>query len=458
MPFIAPFRALRYNLEKISTMEEVVTPPYDVIDAAGHAKLLEKNPYNMIKLDLSKNFTRESLTEARYQGAKQLFEQWQQEQVLKRDERPAIYLYNVEYTHPSGQRLTRKGLVGLVRLSEFSEGVVKPHEKTFREVTTDRLRLLDTCNAQFSQIFSFYSDPVNEVMQILEAAAEPGQLCAAHDAHGNLHALRRVIDPAAIARVQQLFAGRPVYIADGHHRYTTALQMRELVRERQGKLAEESPFNHTMMYLCCMEDPGLSVLPTHRLVRWPGRIGLGELQAKLADGFEMREIAGAARETLLGELLSAMEEGAGRATMLGMYHPREDRCLLLTVKPDAMDRHFGGGQGGEIAAPLRELDVVVLSELLLDRYLGLCHGRCETDKLIDYFSDPDEGLDVAVKEAAAADNGEPLLFLMNPTLVAQVQRIADAGLVMPHKSTFFYPKILTGLLINQLVAGEKVGA
>ncbi|NTV12695.1 MAG: DUF1015 domain-containing protein [Desulfobulbaceae bacterium] len=450
MALIAPFRGLRYNPEKIANLEEVVTPPYDVIDERAQADLLRRNPFSMIRLDLSKSVKSEEMTEARYQQSRQLLDEWLAAGVLRRDETPAIYLYFIDYLHPSGRRLTRKGLVCLTGLAEFSEGIVKPHEQVFRGVVTDRLRLLDACRTQFSQVFSIFPDPVGEVMTLLEAAreAEPQGHC--QDKDGCRHSLWRVSDPAAIAQARELFRSKCVYIADGHHRYNTALQMRELMASRQGVVAVDSPFNYAMMYLCPMEDPGLSVLPTHRLVRLPRR-GAAALAELLASGFEAEEIRGGSREALVAEVLSRMDERRASRMTFGLYHPGEDRCFLLSLKAGAME----AAGFGAIPPELRQLDVVVLSELILGRYLGLDHHRCEAEHLIDYFSDPDEALDKSVKETLAGE-GDSVVFLMNNTLVAQVRQVSDAGLIMPHKSTYFYPKIMTGLVMNQLVAEEKV--
>ncbi|MDH4320921.1 MAG: DUF1015 domain-containing protein [Desulfobulbaceae bacterium] len=453
MALIAPFRGLRYNPEKIGRMEDVVTPPYDVIDAKAQAALLAKNPYNMIQLDLSKNVKPEDVSEERYLQSKRLLEKWQAEGVLLRDDTPAIYIYHTEYQHPSGRRFTRKGLVALVGLAEFSEGIVKPHEKTFAGVVTDRVRLLDTCQTQFSQIFSLYPDPHNEVMAALEAACPAEPLCSAIDGDGGRHVVWAVTDPATLRRVQKIFTDKSLYIADGHHRYTTALQLRKLMRERHGAVAPESPYNHVMMYLCGMEDPGLSVLPTHRLALVPAVLSADQLAEKLRGNFQLDEISGGTREVLVGEVLARMNEEGGKGTLFGFYHPGEDRCFMLTLKKSELP------QGFVAAYPdaLRDLDVVVLSDLLLERILGLDHHRCEEEGLIDYFSDPDEGLDVAVKMVAERPTMTPALFLMNPTLVSQVKAVADSDLVMPHKSTFFYPKILTGLLMNKMLADERVG-
>jgi uncharacterized protein (DUF1015 family) len=252
--------------------------------------------------------------------------------------------------------------------------------------------------------------------------------------------------------VRQAFAHRPLYIADGHHRYTTALQLRELMVKREGRVAPDSPYNHIMMYLCPMEDPGLSVLPTHRLVAYPGRITVDELVAKMADSFEIEEVRGGIRESLMEQVLDRMDERPQGRTVFGMYEPVADRCFLLTLKSGIMEQVVGD----TMPAALRELDVVVLSELIVERLLCLDHERCDRENLISYYSDPDTALDTAVKEAAATDARSQILFLMNHTPVAQVKKIADERLIMPHKSTYFYPKILTGLLINKIVAAESV--
>lgn len=451
MARIAPLRGLRYNAERIDKMEDVVSPPYDVIDEQAQHALVQKNPYNMINLDLRKSPDGGETSGERYAEARETFDHWQRDAVLIREQTPAIYLYYTDYTLPSGKTFTRKGLIALSGLAEFSEGIVKPHEKTFRGVTTDRLRLLDTCQAQFSPIFALYSDPMGEVIRCLEAARPEEPLYSVSDQDGCVHTVWAVTDQAAIGRVQELFAEKALYIADGHHRYTTSLQLRELMRERQGEVAADSPYDFTMMYLCGMEDEGLSVLPTHRLVRIPYVIDLETILSRLEEGFMVSELTGGSREVLVAEVLGRMEEGEG-GTRFGFYHPGEDRCFMLTLKDGVMEKTCSGSH----PEALRDLDVVVLSELILSCLLDLPPERCEADGLVAYFPDPDEALDAAVKETAKNDGRQPVLFLMNSTRVEQVKRIADEELVMPHKSTYFYPKVLTGLLINKIVADEAV--
>lgn len=456
MAIVAPFRGVRFNPDKINNLEDVVTPPYDVISEAAGTAFLEKNLYNMIQLDLRSSTSQDGAGESgRYAEARTRFDAWQDDQVLIRDDQPAIYLYYIDYTHPSGRRLTRKGLISLVGLAEFSEGIVKPHEKTFATVVAERLELMTACRAQFSQVFSLYHDRENIVISTLEQAREPEPVCSVTDHFGNVHTVWRVTDPQALAGVAGYFADKPVYIADGHHRYTTALNCRQQALAEQPDLPADSPFNFTMMYLCAAEDQGLSVLPTHRLVTFPGRLSADEVVRKMKAGLLVEELKSGSREVLIAEALSRMNEAAmaSSAPVFGLYHAGEDRCFLLRLEGDGIERSESLARLPKV---LRQLDVVVFSELLIQEYLGLDHQRCVREKIISYFSDPDDAIDVSVKKSIADDSVTPLLFLLNPTRVQQVTDVADSGEIMPHKSTYFYPKIMTGLLINKLVADEKI--
>ncbi len=462
MAIIAPFKALRFNPQKLESLEDVVTPPYDVIDEKGQAAFQARNPYNMIYLDISKSPGKGDDSDERYNSANKYFNNWQEEDILIRDDKPAFYIYLIDYKLPSGLRFTRKGFVSLVKLSDFSKGIVKPHEQTFDTVTADRLRLMDACQAQFSPIFSLYSDPDMQIMTALEAGCAEEPYYEVRDTDGGIHSLWPVIDEDILARVQELFKDNAIYIADGHHRYKTSLQYSQLMQDRQGELAAQSPYNYTLMYLCPMEDPGLKVLPTHRLVTLPddvlpGLPSMDELSDMLSNYFHLEEIIGASREMFLGEVLARMEEKVlarqDESTMFGLYHADEDRCFLLTLKKKASEIEALAHR----PTALQDLDVVVLSDLVVENILGLKYERIEHDNLVRYFADPDEALDVAVKECVYRENSLELLFLMNNTKVSQVKRVADEQLIMPHKATYFYPKILTGLLLNKLVADEKVG-
>ncbi|WP_446008622.1 DUF1015 domain-containing protein [Candidatus Electrothrix sp.] len=455
MAVVAPFCGVRYNPKKIERLEDVVTPPYDVISTDDEKRLLQKNPYSMINLDLCNISQGTTKDDGRYEQARERFQSWQEEGVLVQDEQPAIYLYYIDYNHPSGKRLTRKGIVSLVGLAEFAEGIVKPHEKTFSGVISDRLQLMETCKAQFSQIFSIYSDKEEKVISRLEEVRETAPLIQVNDQHGNTHTLWQVTDAAALEYVHRFFADKSVYIADGHHRYTTALDCRKRALANNPDLPADHPCNYIMMYLCACEDPGLSVLPTHRLVRWPGVLGADQLRERMQQGMTVTEIDQGSRETLITEVLNRMNEAdnKGGTPAFGVYHPGEDRAFLLCVQEETITRSPSLAEKPEV---LQGLDVVMLSDLLIQDYLGLGHEQCVRDGLVSYISDADVALDEAVKESVLQDSNTPLLFLLNPTKVEQVLKVADSDNIMPHKSTFFYPKIMTGLLLNKLDDKEQV--
>jgi uncharacterized protein (DUF1015 family) len=316
------------------------------------------------------------------------------------------------------------------------------------------MRLMNECRAQFSKVFSIYRDSGQKVIRTMEKTRDPKPLCSIRDHLGNTHTLWRVTDRRAIDTVSRFFAGQPVYIADGHHRYTTALEFRNSELMKNPDLPPDSPYNFIMMYLCAAEDEGLAILPTHRLLHFPGQLTAGECTALLDEALHIEEIDGASREALIAETLSRMNEWAMTSSepVFGLYHAAEDRCFLLTLKASREKYPILAG----MPKVLRDLDVAVLSELLIHHLLGIGHKRIIDEKLMGYFSDPDEALDVAVKKSIDDDRSTPLLFLLNPTRIYQVIDVADNGEYMPHKSTYFFPKILTGLMINRLVAGEKI--
>ncbi|MCI5222993.1 MAG: DUF1015 domain-containing protein [Candidatus Electrothrix sp. AR4] len=455
MAVVAPFRGVRYNLDKIERLEDVVTPPYDVISTEDGEKLLQKNPYSMINLDLRNISQGETKDDGRYEQARERFQAWQDEAVLIRDQQPAIYLYYIDYNLPDGKRLTRKGIVSLVGLAEFDEGVVKPHEKTFSGVISDRLQLMESCEAQFSQIFSIYSDEEQVVINGLEKVREAEPMFQVNDHNSNTHTMWRVTDEDALRRVHRFFTNKSLYIADGHHRYTTALDCRRRALSRNPDLPADHPCNYIMMYLFACEDPGLSVLPTHRLVRWPGTMSAEQLTERMRPGLLVSEVLQGTRETLITEVLNRMNEAENSSGMpaFGVYHAGEDRAFLLRMQDGTIEKAPSLADKPEV---LQELDVVVLSNLLIQDYLDLSHEQCVQENLVSYLSDSDIALDTAVKESVLQDAHTPLLFLLNPTRVEQVRKVADSDNIMPHKSTYFYPKIMTGLLVNKLDDQEHI--
>ncbi|MCB2214591.1 DUF1015 domain-containing protein [Desulfofustis glycolicus] len=441
MAVIKAFKGVRYDTDRAGRLEDLITPPYDVIDARLSGTFSERNPYNVIHLDLPTSPGPPPSTDAaRHRRAAVLLEQWRREGILLQDEEAAIYPYDVEYSAAAGGKKTRRGFVCLVKLTDFSEGIVKPHEKTFSTVVDDRLALTQACRAQFSQVFSVFSDPSRRVLDLLDRHRDQ-PLYHVVDNDGNSHRLWRIVDRPTIDSIQQVLTDRTLYIADGHHRYVTALSYSKKAASADG------PEQYIMMYLSPIEDDGLTILPTHRLIRYPGAFTLTAFLEKLRTLFSVEEVRGASREALLQDLLSRMEEvragiKTGEAGVFGCYFAAEDRGFVLRTNDLAKQRLTSR------PASLRQLDAVMLNDLIVEESLGLDQHRCEQEGLITYHSDLAQALDTSVKLSAFQDSGTPLLFLVNATSIAQVKAVSDAGLFMPHKSTYFYPKVVTGLVMN----------
>ncbi|MDQ7837702.1 MAG: DUF1015 domain-containing protein [Thermodesulfobacteriota bacterium] len=451
MARIKPFRGLRYDPKKIDDMEKAVTPPYDVISPEQQEAFYDKSPYNVVRLDFGKNLEDDDEKHNRYTRAAQDFKAWQKAAALVRDERPAIYLYHVTYTLDDSRVFTRKGFLCLVRLEDFSAGIVRPHEKTFPKVTSDRLKLMEHCSANFSPVFSLYPDTENTVTEILERHKEEPPLASFYDWAGLKHEMWAVTDPKAITRVQKILDKEPLFIADGHHRYTTALDYRRIMQERYPDYGEQQAFNHIMMYLCSMEDKGLVILPTHRLVTRKKGLSWQDFKNKAAGYFDIEKFPLNSRDYVgrAGEVCRALEKaGMDRRQTMGLYTGSHDYFYLLSLKKETRQEVFGR----EVPAPLQELDVFVLTELVLGRVLGLTNTNKGNDSgdRVSYYHNARE-----IMEKAARDD-KAWAFLLNPTPIDQVRNVATAGLVMPHKSTYFYPKALTGLVINKIVPDEEV--
>ncbi|MBE0584816.1 MAG: DUF1015 domain-containing protein [Desulfofustis sp.] len=441
MAVIKAFKGVRYDTGRAGTLEDLITPPYDVIDNHLHRVFAARNPYNIIRLDLPKDpGFQASADTARHRQAATLLADWLNTGILLQDREPALYPYDIEYTSANGSRKTRKGFVCLVKLVDFSRGVVKPHEQTFTTVIDDRLALTRACRAQFSQVFSVFSDPSHTVIDLLDRYR--GQSVArVIDNDGNVHQLWQVSDRQTIGSIEHLLADRSLYIADGHHRYLTALSYSREIN------SEDGLEQYIMMYLSPIEDAGLTILPTHRLIRYPSPFSLAWFMERLRTSFDVEEVLGTGREALVQDVLSRMEElrtdkkstGSG---IFGFYLASEDRGFVLSTSDRAQQLLSARPPS------LRRLDAVLLNDLVIKEALGLDQQQCEEQNLITYQSDLSVALDKSVKLSAFQDQGTPLLFIINATTIEQVRSVSDAGLFMPHKSTYFYPKVMTGLVMN----------
>lgn len=445
MAKIVPFRALRYNLARIAQPASVMAPPYDVISPELQEDLYRRNPFNVVRLILGKTSEEDTEANNRYTRAAADFQLWQQEGILVRDTEPSVYLYDQQYPVEEGRMVVRRGFMALTRLEDFSSGVVKPHEKTLSGPKTDRLNLTLACGANFSPIFSLYSDPCCVLEALTRKEKERGPDIEVADDDGVIHRLWRVSDPSIVSKAQGLLDNKPLFIADGHHRYETALNYRNIMREKHRDFTGRELFNYVLMYFANMEDQGMLIFPTHRLVFGLPDFRLQNLLPQLGEFFEVREDAvdpadpgsrSAAREKL--------RTIGGERRTLGLYAGGEKIYYLTLRDEKVMDRFFDA----KSPKALRTLDVSILHRLVLEELLHVTPEAQEQQTNLKYVKNFDEPFELVAR-------GEfQMAFLMNPTRMSEVRDVANAGEKMPQKSTYFYPKLLSGLVINKIAEGE----
>jgi len=447
MADIAPLRGYRYNEEIVPDLAAVVTPPYDVISPAGQEMYYRRHPYNMIRLILAKKEPGDTEERNWFTRAGEDLRLWRERGILRRDPQPALYDYEIDYSEPSALNKTRHGFICLVRLQEFSQGSIRPHERTFTAIKSERLKLMCACNANVSQIFALYSDPNEDVRRELRIGREETPVAAFTDEAETRHRLRRVTAPEVIERVVALMGEKALFLADGHHRYETALAYRDLMRARYQDRGEKASFNYVLMYLSSIDQDGLTILSTHRLFGRLPQFHLDSFLAAAGRYFEVERFPfdGASREHVLESFLTALR-AAGSHHFVGLYTAKAGAFVLLKLRADADSRTWCD----HLPRPLHHLDVVVLTELVLKGLLGVDERTLGDERQIHYSHDGREAVrlvDSGVYEAA---------FLINPTRVEQVQEVASAGLIMPHKSTYFYPKVIDGSVLHLLDPHEDV--
>jgi len=363
-----------------------------------------------------------------------------------REELPCFYLAETVYTDAEGNQRVRRGFFTLLQVSDTRERKVLPHEKTFTAHKEDRFKLTKAVQANISPIFALYPDDLNEIMTTLDQAKEGEPINDFVDPMGLPQRLYRVSDPAACRRVKELMADKVIFIADGHHRYETAINYRNYMRELHPEAGPEASFNYTLTYLCSMSDPGLTIFACHRVLPRFSGFGAEDFLALAKPYFEVREVPLEGQvDQAKARITAALAELDEKSNSLGLISHDSDKAYLLTLKPGVM----ASESGPDVEGPLASLDVVVLTHLVLEKILGLDNTARDQEHTILYLADMNYVL-AEVKSGRAQ-----LAFLLNPTKVEQVQDVAQAGLIMPRKATYFYPKVLTGLVINPLNPGEK---
>ncbi len=433
MAGIYPFRGYRYNREKVADVGLVFAEPYDKITPELQEKYYRRHPYNIVRFSKGKTTPQDTPADNQYTRARAFLDRCIAENILVRDAREAIYPYEQEYSFGGGPVKTRRGFIALGGLEEFGEGGVMPHERTLAGPKADRLNLMRATAAQTGLIFMLYPDPAGAVMGALSAAALGPPEIEARDDDGVIHRVRVIDDPSVHRTVQALMADKTLFIADGHHRYETALNYRREMRERGVRCSpgNENYDTHIMAFIA-MEDPGLTILPTHRLLH---HLPVGQAAAlpELLKRFFAVE-----RRRGLDEMLAGMAAGRAGEHRFGLYLGGE--FAVLSLKDEAAVTAL---MRKDASADWKRLDVSVI-HTVLEALLGIDKKRLEDEAHVAY----ERYADAAVR---AVDGGafQAAVFL-NPTRASEVAKIAGNGERMPQKSTDFYPKLYTGLVVNAL--------
>jgi len=421
MARLEPFRALHYDPNVAGPLQELAAPPYDVIDPDDRAELAARSTHNVVAIDLPED----PAGGDRYEHAARLLEAWREEGAVVRDDEPALWALVQDYTAPDGRRLVRNGFFARVRVEDYGPGTIRPHERTHPGPKLDRLRLTRATRANLSPIFSLYSDPELRAWRALEPATSTEPFGEVTDADGTHNRLWRIADPDAIAAVQEALADAELLIADGHHRYETARVYAE-------EIGGEGDHRYVLMCLVALQDEGLTVFPTHRLV--DGLKGTEKPEAlatTLRENFDIEPI-----ET--EELVPAQDNGAG--IQLGYMDSHFKRAFRLTLK----DQALADAALADMPEPYRRLDTAVLEALVLNGPLELSEDDISHLRGLGYARSFEEARELV--ESGAYDAG----FFMRSIPVPLIQEIAAAGVNMPPKSTYFFPKVPTGLLFNPL--------
>jgi uncharacterized protein (DUF1015 family) len=411
MAEIIPFKGLLYDVFRVA-IEDVLAPPYDIITPELRESLYTKSPHNIVRIDFGKEKPGDNETENKYARAKRFFDVWIKDGVLIRSDRPSFYAYEIIYTI-HGVRKRLPGFLCLVKLEELGKGSIYPHECTHSSPKRDRLNLLKACKANTSPIFSLYKSPVDGISGILSRVTLTKPYLQAADISGNLHRLWQIDRTEEIETIKQELADKAVLIADGHHRYETSFEYQREMSIKKGFSSGEESYDYTLMFLANLMDEGITILPTHRLIKEIPK----DIHGLFSRYFEIERVA---NDFDIRKRLS------GRKNVFGFFRKQEKVWYILTYR---------GRNLSEVHPDLRQIDVFILHEMIFKKIL--------LNAEISYEMDISKALDqVNHREYAAA-------FFLNPTQIEDVEKSALSSIRMPPKSTYFFPKLLTGLVLNQ---------
>jgi uncharacterized protein (DUF1015 family) len=433
VPDIAPFRGYLYDLTKADAAK-VLAPPYDVIDPDERTRLAALDPHNIVKLILPDS----------YEAAAKTQEAWIGDGTLRRDDYKAIYRYAQSFRHEDlGDReVTRTGFIAGVRLHPYSDAIILPHERTLRGPKEDRLALMKATSSHYSQIFTMYRDSAGEIDRAFKKVEREKPVFDVRMADGVRHVLWRCRDNETIGTVRHHMSRKKLYIADGHHRYETMLVLKQHFEQR-GELSTYSAAQYGTMFLCNVDQTGMVVLPTHRVVHSLQGFAPAAFLEKAKEYFIVEKLENGAKNAAV--VRKAISAAVAHQPAFAVVFPGESHAWVMTLSPSASATVLS-------LAPraVAKLDVSVLHNLVFERMLGMTPAAQEAQTNLRYVKDTSKAL------AEAGTAGTQAVFLLAPVKVEQVTAVADAHEVMPQKSTFFYPKIASGVVINKIDPDEDL--
>jgi uncharacterized protein (DUF1015 family) len=434
MASIRPFQALRYNTRDPLSVALVTAPPYDCITPEEQEELYRTHPHNIVRIILGKQSPSDTDRHNRYTRAAGLLAKWRQTGILVRDPEPALYFYQQAF-EIDGRSYLREGFLARVGLEEFGSGKIFPHEETLPGPKEDRLKLMRATAANTEPIFGLFPDPENGITALFRDAVRCEPLVQTVDGSGVVHRLFGCSDPALVGRVAKAMADRPIFIADGHHRYETALAYQR-EREAAGEtLGPDHPASSILVLCVSMHHPGLAILPTHRILSGAAGLTAQKLRKATEDHFNWQELVGA--DATSPRVDAHLRESRGHA--FGLWTRDTSRAFILTLK----DPKVMGPLAADHSKAWRKLDVAVLERVLLKNDLPRALGPGEEPKL-SYVHLSQQAFD------AVHEDGADAAFVLRPPPIEALQEVAAHGERMPPKSTYFYPKVLSGLVINPL--------
>ena len=436
---ILPFKAFFYNQDEIETMADVITPPYDVIAKDLQDELLSRHTYNFCHLDLPRE-----TGDDRYQLAKSIMADWQEQKVLVQDNKPALYLHRHTFHLQDGRKVSRKGFFAACQIEDFTSGKILPHEKTLDAPKLDRLRMTHATESNLSPVFSLYSDPVKNIESYCQTVLQTTPFMDFVSTEGERHELWKIQDPVIIDKINNCLDSKPFFIADGHHRYETALTYRDEILASHPDLASNAAPRFILMYFCNINDDGLVILPIHRCLKNLPNLNANEFLHKIKTNFEVQEFSA----DDLSLALAAQNQMSNTHHAFVMASPISPVVHLISIT-HAQWQELAAARG--LQPSLSDLDVTVLHNEIFQNVLQISEEDLAKQTYVVYEKST---------EAALSNlyNGDAqVAFLLNPTKIDQMQNVAGAGLKMPQKSTFFYPKIVSGLVLHAVTSNAVDG-